>query len=132
MELEAKQSGVIDKILVDAGTTVAVNVPIAMLGAVIPAGWLHLPGDSPHKACKFASYCRANNLGFLTLGDKRPISRRKSALRFPGDLADLRRGLLEAIQLGFSNSRRVTVRPGAFDKHMVNPTIACLCYPAAA
>lgn len=106
--------------------------PRLYAGAAIPSGWLHLPGDRPHKACKFASYCRANDRGFLTLGDERPISRRQSGLRFPGDLADLRCGLLQAIQLGFSNSRRVTVRPGAFDKHMANPTVACLCDPAAA
>lgn len=106
--------------------------PRVYAGDAIPSGWLHLSGDSPHEACKFASYCRANDRSFLTLGDKRPISRRQSALRFPSDLADLRRGLLEAIQFGFSDTRRVTVRPGAFDKHMANPTVACLCDPAAA
>lgn len=34
--------------------------------------------------------------------------------------------------LGFSDTWRVTIRPGAFDKHMANPTVACLCDPAAA
>ena len=106
--------------------------PPPVRGSCIPSGWLHLPGNSPHEACKFTGDCRANDRGFLALGDKRPISGRQSALRLPSDLADLRRGLIETIQLGFSDTRRLTVRPGAFDMHMANTTVARLCDPAAA
>lgn len=100
--------------------------PRLYAGAVMPSGWLHLPGNSPHKACEFTGDSRADDGSLFALGGERPIACRQPALSFPGDLADFRRGLLETVQLGFSDTRGMTVRPGALDKHMANAAIARL------
>ena len=70
---------------------------------------LGLPCNRPHEANELSCNRGTNNRGFLSARAQRAVTGGQAGLRFPGDLADLGRRGLHAIELFDANLRRMAI-----------------------
>lgn len=95
------------------------------------SGRLRLPCNSPHEARQSSSDCSASYRRSFSSCCEQALSSRQSALSFPRDLSECRRGSLQVIQLPHAQLRWMPVRPGTPNKHVSNSSIASLGHCAS-
>src|SRR3979490_2908049 len=103
-------------------------VPLAPFGrpALLWRGRADLATDGPNEAGELACDCGDGHGLELAPADQRSVAPVEAALRFPGNLANRRRGSVDLVLLDGPHARGMLIAPRAFHQHPASTPVSGL------